>query len=289
MASQRERQDNKDHIFHRELKSSTVPSYPSSWTFLEVPDQVRRTSDGWHSHRMKLSNKLLFAAAVCCLLCVLLSVLAIAANQIAFSQIDPNNRLGLCQDGYYTAASWAFLLYDLPHIFVIVVFALVLAQTFSWEAWMGGGALIISSLADLSSLSVNMFFLMAALRAMAQGKSTGLVTPEAGYEVICSTLDFAQASFGLVGTLFLATAAIKASGMAKVAGWFLLIGLPISLIQVAEVGTHTPWTAIVDTWVTPIDKIVLHIVLGMVFFALLRNKIAIRVPETRSGFGQLIR
>jgi len=227
-----------------------------------------------------LSIKILTAAAVCCALCVLLSTVAIWANQIAFSRIDPNNHLALCQDVYHTVASWAFLLYDLLHIFVILVFALVLAQTFSWEAWMGGGASVVSSLADLASLSVNMFFLMATLRAMAEGKSTGLVTPEAGYDVICSTLDFAQASFGLVGTLFLATAAIKASGMARVAGWFLLIGLPIGFLQVAEVGLHTPWTAIVDRWVTPVDEIIQQIVIGIALCAMLRRRLETRIPAT---------
>ena len=136
---------------------------------------------------------------------------------------------------------------------------------------MGGGASIVSTLADLASLGISMFFLMAALRAMAEGKPTGLVTPEAGYDVICSTLDFAQASFGLVGTLFLATAALKASGMAKVAGWFLLIGLPISIFQVAEVGLHTPWTVIIDAWVNPVDEIIQQIVIGIALFAVLRR------------------
>jgi hypothetical protein len=229
---------------------------------------------------MKLSNRILLAAAICCALCVLLSTVAIGANQISFSRIDPNNRLGLCQDFYHTIASWAFLLYDLLHILVIVAFALVLAETFSWEAWMGGGASVISSLADFSSLSVNMFFLMAALRAMAEGKASGLVTPEAGYEVICSTLDFAQASFGLVGTLFLATAAIKATGMAKVAGWFLLIGLPISVLQVAEVGMHTPWTVIVDRWVTPIDEIIQQIVIGIALYSIVRHRVEAGPQET---------
>src|SRR5580700_9644441 len=221
---------------------------------------------------MKLSNRILIAAAVCCALCVLLSTAAIGANQIAFSRFDPNNRLALSQDAYHTFASWAFLLYDLLHIFVIVVFALVLAETFSWEAWMGGGASVVSSLADISSLSVNMFFLMATLRAMAEGKATGLVTPEAGYDVICSTLDFAQASFGLVGTLFLATAAVKASGMAKLVGWFLLIGLPISIFQVAEVGLHTPWTVIIDAWVNPVDEIIQQTVIGIALFAVLQRQ-----------------
>ena len=141
---------------------------------------------------------------------------------------------------------------------------------------MGGGASIVSTLADLASLAISMFFLMAALRSMAEGKPTGLVTPEAGYDVICSTLDFAQASFGLVGTLFLATAAIKASGLAKVAGWFLLIGLPISFFQVAEVGMHTPWTVIIDAWVNPINEIVQQTVIGIALFAILCRK-----PKTR--------
>src|ERR1700692_2579378 len=227
----------------------------------------------------KLSVKILIAAAVCCVLCILLSLIAIGANQIAFSRIDPLNRLALCQNVYHTVASWAFLLYDLFHIFVIVVFALVLAQTFSWEAWMGGGASVISSLADLLSLSVNMFFVMVTLRAMAEGRTSGLVTPEAGYEVICSTLDFAQASFGLVGTLFLATAAIKASGMEKVVGWVLLLGLPISVLQVAEVGMHTPWTVMIDAWVNPLDEIIQQIVIGIALFAVFRRRPTSLLPK----------
>jgi hypothetical protein len=228
---------------------------------------------------MKVSNKVLIAATICCALCVLFSTLAIAADQFAFSRIDPNNRLALCQDFYHTVAAWSFLLYDLIHIFVIVVFALVLAQSFSWEAWMGGGASVVSSIADLSSLSVNMFLLMATLRAMAEGKAAGLVTPEAGYDVICSTLDFAQASFGLVGTLFLATAAIKASGMARIAGWWFLIGLPISFAQVAEVGLYSSWTIIIDTWITPVNEIIQQIVVGLALWEILRRKRRSRHPE----------
>lgn len=144
---------------------------------------------------------------------------------------------------------------------------------------MGGGASIVSTLADLASLAISMFFLMAALRSMAEGKPTGLVTPEAGYDVICSTLDFAQASFGLVGTLFLATAAMKASGLAKVAGWFLLIGLPISFFQVAEVGMHTPWTVIIDAWVNPIDEIIQQIVIGIALIAIVCRKPKSYRPE----------
>jgi hypothetical protein len=221
---------------------------------------------------MKQSNKILTAAAVCSFLCVLLSTVAIVAAQIAFSRFGSSNPLELSQDPFYAVSGWAFLLYDLFHIFVIAVFALVLARAFSWEAWMGGAASVVSSLADFASLSVNIFFLTAALRALAQGRAIGFANPGAGYEVICSTLDFAQASFGLVGTLFLATAAIRVSGIARVAGWFLMVGLPISFFQIAEVGLHTPWTIIVDQWVTPIDEIVLHIVIGVALFAIIRHR-----------------
>jgi hypothetical protein len=228
---------------------------------------------------MNLSNKILIAATLCCALCIMLSIVAIGADQLALTRISPDNRLALSQDPYYAISGWAFLLYDLIHIFVIAVFALVLAQNFSWEAWMGGGASVVSSLADVASLSVNMFFLMAALRALAEGQATGLATPEAGFDVICSTLDFAQASFGLVGTLFLGTAAIKASGMAKVAGWFLLAGLPIGFFQIAEVGLHTSWTLIVDEWVTPIDEIVQQLVIAITFYALLHRRLESTAPQ----------
>jgi hypothetical protein len=221
---------------------------------------------------MKLPNRVLLAATICCALCILLSMVAIGANQLAFLRIDPSNRLALSQDAYHNVASWAFLFYDLLHLFVIAVFALVLAQSFSWEAWMGGGASIISTLADLASISVSMFFLMAALRAIAEGKPTGLVTPRAGYDVICSTLDFAQSSFGVVGTLFLATAAMKTPGMAKVVGWVLLTGLPISILQVAEVGMHSPWTVIVDAWINPIDEIIQQMVIGIALYSIVRGK-----------------
>jgi hypothetical protein len=228
---------------------------------------------------MKPSNRILILAAVCSTLCVFLSTIAIATGQIAFSRFGPDNNLGLSLDPFYAISGWAFLLYDLVHVFVIAVFALVLARAFSWEACLGGGASVVSSLADFASLFVNIFFLTAALRALAQGKPIGLASPEAGYEVICSTLDFAQASFGLVGTLFLATAAIKVSGMARVAGWFLLAGLPISFFQIAEVGLHTPWTIIVDGWVTPLDEVAQHTVIAITLFAIIRHRLRSRIPK----------
>lgn len=223
---------------------------------------------------------MLTAAALCSFFCIFLSTGAIVAVQIAFSRCGPNNPLGLSQDFFYAASEWANLVYDLFHIFVIAVFALILARAFSWEAWMGGGASIVSSLADFAALSVNIFFLTAALRVLAQGRAIGFANPGAGYKVICSTLDFAQASFGLVGTLFLATAAIKVSGIARIAGWTLVAGLPIGFFQLAEVGLHTPWTAIIDQWLAPINEIALHITIGIALFAIVRRRLRSQLPRS---------
>jgi hypothetical protein len=229
---------------------------------------------------MKPSTRILTVAAVCSILCVLLSIAAIVALQTAYSRFSPHDTLELSQDPFYAMSGWAFLIYDLFHIFVIAVFTLILARAFSWEAWMGGAASVISSIADFASLVVNIFFLTAALRALAQGRAVGFPDPGAGYEVICSTLDFTQASFGLVGTLFLATAAIKASGTARMAGWFLIAGLPIGFFQIAEVGLHSSWTTVLDAWVTPIDEIVLHTVIGIVLFAIIRHRLRSQVQRS---------
>jgi len=77
--------------------------------------------------------------------------------------------------------------------------------------------------------------------------------------------------------------------MPKVAGWFLLMGLPISVLQVAEVGMHTSWTVIVDTLVTPIDEIIQQIVIGLALCAILQRRAqsgilaAPRQPDTSSA------
>jgi hypothetical protein len=114
-----------------------------------------------------LSNRTLLSAAVCSALCVALSLTAVVAVQIAFSRVDRNNRLGLSQDCFYAISGWTFLLYDLFHSYVIGVFAFWLVRSLCWEAWIGGSALIISSLADIGSLSVDMFLQTPALSALA--------------------------------------------------------------------------------------------------------------------------
>jgi hypothetical protein len=221
---------------------------------------------------MKVSNNILIAAVGCCVLCVLLSIAGLSLDQYACSRIDPTNRLALCLDNCYNLSHWAYLLYDLFHLFVIGVFALLLAESLSWEAWMGGSASIISTLADIGSLSVKMFIVMAGVRALALGNPSGLVTPEAGYEFIGSTLDFANASFGIFGTLFLGTAAIKATGISRIVGWFLLAGLPLGILQFAEVGLNMPWTFFVDIWITPLDEVVQQVLIGIAFWSVLRQR-----------------
>jgi hypothetical protein len=246
---------------------------PHCGTVSPLAEHLRHMIQGGNADQMKPSSGILTAAAICSVICVLLSTIAIVATQIAFARFGSNSPLELSQDPFYAASGWAFLLYGLFHIFVIAVFALILARALRWEAWIGGGAAVVSSLAGCASVSVNIFFLTAALRVLAQGRAIRFASPEAGYKVICSTLNFAQASFGLVGKLFLATAAVKVSGIARVAGWFLVAGLPISFFQIAEVGIHTSWTAIVDEWVVPIHEIVLHLVIGIALFNIISHRV----------------
>src|SRR5215471_21545588 len=118
--------------------------------FWPTPKSAATTSDN-------LAKGILLSGALCSGICVVLSLTATLATQIAFSRVDPNNRLGLSQDGFYAMSGWSFLLYDLVHIYVVGVFAFWLVRSLCWEAWIGGSALVISSLADLGSLSVNMF------------------------------------------------------------------------------------------------------------------------------------
>jgi hypothetical protein len=68
---------------------------------------------------MKPSNRMLILAAVCSVFCVFLLTIAIATGQIAFSRFGPDNNLVLSQDPFYAISGWAFLLYDLVHVFVI--------------------------------------------------------------------------------------------------------------------------------------------------------------------------
>jgi hypothetical protein len=220
-----------------------------------------------------LWKRALLSAAFCSGICIALSLAAILTEQIAFSQVDRSNRLGLSQDLFYAMSGWTFLLYDLVHIYVIGVFASWLVRSLCWEAWIGGAAMIIASLSDFGSLSVNMFLQTPTLSAMANGESFGLSTPEAGYDVICSTLDFSQASFALVGLIFLAGAAMKKQGTARLVGWFIIAGLPIAIFQIAEVGLYTPWTRIVDDWITPISEIVQHLIMAICLWELSRRQL----------------
>src|SRR5262245_58680879 len=106
-----------------------------------------------------ISKRMLLSGADCGGFCIVLSITGVVVTQIALGEVDRNNRLGLSQDGFYAISGWAFLSYDLIHIYVIGVFAFWLVRSLCWEAWVGGSALIVSALADCASLGVNMFLL----------------------------------------------------------------------------------------------------------------------------------
>src|SRR6202007_416549 len=125
--------------------------------------------------------------------------------------------------------------------------------------------------ADLGSLGVSMFLSMPALSALANGQAAGLPHPAAGFDVIRSTLDFTQASFALVGSIFLASAAMKMPGIPRLAGWFIGVGFPIGIFQIAEVGIHTFWTDLVDEWLTPMSELMEHFIIALCLWELFRR------------------
>jgi hypothetical protein len=55
-----------------------------------------------------LPKGILLSGSVCSAICVVLSLMAILATQIAFPRVDPDNRLGLSQDGFYAMSGWSF-------------------------------------------------------------------------------------------------------------------------------------------------------------------------------------
>src|SRR5262245_34910998 len=172
-----------------------------------------------------LPKKILLSGSVCSAICVALSLIAIVAMQIAFLRVDRDNRLGLSQDGFYAMSGWSFLFYDLVHIYVIGVFAYWLVRSLCWAAWIGRSALIVAFLAGFGSIAVDICLPVRSVSALVHGKSIGLPQPEAGCDVICSTRVFSQASFVMVGSCFLAGAAMKARKSARLVGWLVLVGL----------------------------------------------------------------
>ena len=76
----------------------------------------------------------------------------------------------------------------------------------------------------------------------------------------------------MVGSCFLAGAALKAGKSARLVGWFILLGLLISVLQLAEVGLHTVWTAIVDDWLTPVSEILEHLAIAICLWTLWGQK-----------------
>jgi branched-subunit amino acid ABC-type transport system permease component len=83
-------------------------------------------------------------------------------------------------------------------------------------------------------------------------------------------LDFAQASFAMVGSFFLAGAAMKARK--RLVGWLVVVGLLVSVLQIAEVGLHTYWTEIVVDWLTPGSEILQHLGIAICLWTLFLQK-----------------
>jgi hypothetical protein len=94
-----------------------------------------------------------------------------------------------------------------------------------------------------------------------------------------STLDIIQAFTGVIGYAFLAGAVFKSRGAIRIAGFFVLLGLPMGLIQIVEAGMKDG-TAFLDTWVTPLIEFAQHGALAVLFFGLLFRRFHPKPAET---------
>jgi hypothetical protein len=190
-----------------------------------------------------------------------LTIAAVSGQQIAYLRFDPADRLNLSSDFYYAESGWAFFLFDLVHIFVFILFAYFLARGSRAFAWLGTGWLVVSSLADMALLAIGLFVNSQTVHGT---NSAGSAVPFPGLQVFTSTLDIVQAFTGVIGYAFLAYAVFKTSGPTRLAGFFVLLGLPMGFIQMVEAGMKDG-TAFLDTWVTPLIEFTQHGVLTVFF------------------------
>jgi hypothetical protein len=65
---------------------------------------------------------------------------------------------------------------------------------------------------------------------------------------------------------------MKARKSARLVGWLVLVGLLISIFQIAEVGLHTFWTQIVYDWLTPISELLEHLAIAVCLWVLFRQQ-----------------
>jgi hypothetical protein len=186
---------------------------------------------------------------------------AVTGQQIAYLRFNPTDRLNLSSDFYYAESGWAFFFFDLIHIFVFTLFAYFLARGSKTFAWLGTGWLLVSSFADMALLAIGLFVNSETAYG---GNGAGSAVPFSGLQLITSTLDIIQAFTGVIGYAFLAYAVFKTRGPIRIAGFFVLLGLPMGFIQMVEAGMKDN-TAFLDTWVTPLIEFAQHGALAVLF------------------------
>jgi hypothetical protein len=205
-----------------------------------------------------------------------LTCAGIFGQQVAYLRFDPSDRLNLSSDFFYAESGWAFFFFDLVHIIVFALFAVLLARGSRTFAWLGTGWLIISSIGDMTLLAIGLFVNSQTAHG---GNSAGSAVPFPGLQLIMSTLDIIQAFTGVIGYAFLAGAVFKSRGAIRIAGFFVLLGLPMGLIQIVEAGMKDG-TAFLDTWVTPLIEFAQHGALAVLFFGLLFRRFHPKPAET---------
>jgi hypothetical protein len=197
-------------------------------------------------------------AAFSSMLCLALLAAAVYGTNTVFAHINPSDRLRVSADFAYALSGAGFLVYDLIHIFVIWVFAFFLARFSYTLTWLGTGWLILSSLADLCSLALTMIVNTKIFNSISIGNGAGSAVPFSNYELFSSTLELIQSFSGLAGYAFLIWPVFKSTGPIRTAGYFVLLGFPLGLLQIAEIGRSSASTLWMDLWVTPFTEMIQH-------------------------------
>jgi hypothetical protein len=221
---------------------------------------------------VRISRNIILIGAFSSVLCMILLAAAVFGINLAFIHINPSDRLSLSSDYAYAWSGISFLVYDLIHIFVIWLFAFFLARFSYTLTWLGTGWLILSSLADACSLALTMIANNRTLNSVSIGNGAGSAVPFSNYEILGSTLELIQSFSGLAGYAFLIWPVTKTSGAIRAAGYFFILGFPLGLMQIAEIGRASSSTLWIDLWVTPCTEMIQHGALATFFVMLLSRR-----------------
>jgi hypothetical protein len=218
---------------------------------------------------LRKSRKIILFAAICSILCMVLTAIGMIVTEFAYAQHGPVDQVGSSMDTALVLGAWSFILYDLFHLIVLCVFLAWLPSKSFVLSMLGIGFLIFSSLADALAVALNATLSSQTLKSVMLGNGLGSVLPMNGYDIVYPAILSTQEWAGLIGYACLIHPILKSKDAIRVAGLFVLIGFPLGILQVIEANQHTPFSFILDTWITPIVELLQHGAIAGYFLMLL--------------------